>query len=75
MRASRARIVSVLVEGLVEVAEAVEEDRTGMLRLQIEVLPPRGNQVLLIRVAPVGVVGTISHLRSWGGTWGGVYEG
>ena len=49
----------VLVEGLVEVAEAVEEDRAGMLRLQVEVLPARGNEVRLVRIAPVGVLGTI----------------
>ena len=36
--------LGVLVEGLVEVAQAVEKDRAGVLRLQIEVLPPRGNE-------------------------------
>ena len=68
----------VFVEGLVEVTETVEEDRTGMLRLQIEILPARGNEVLLVRIAPVGVLGTINtcgpgagHGRSIRGYQGG----
>ena len=39
----------VLVEGLVEVTEPVEEDRPGMLRLQIEILPARRNESFALR--------------------------
>ena len=68
MRASRATIVGVVVEGLVEIAEAVEEDGVRVLRLQVEVLPARGDE----RFPPPP-----SRLErrgwSWSGTWSRVY--
>ena len=58
--------LGVLVEGLVEVAEAIEEDRAGVLRFQLEILPARGDERFARPVLPAG---------RWDGTWAAVYEG
>ena len=52
--------LGVLVERLVEVTEPVEEDRTGMLRLQIEILPARGDEIFAVRgfTGAVRILGT-----------------